>query len=210
MVLNPLSVNFDFEVLIQPDEADESVAAEDGHDRYVPSVFEALLKVFIRSRGMGCIRAGTRVAVKVGQELVAELFELNQQIMRRGHVSYNAEPCAALMRKFGPLVENQYAFDLRSGDEEELLVLVRSQLFEALVQEPGTDSVAFGSIRAGSIFRRDTVQAFEEIIGLDNVMDHGVYLVPAAHGFTEFAEELLALFDEGRAFLFKVSWFHCS
>jgi hypothetical protein len=43
MVLNPLSIDFDFKFLVQAHEAHESVAAEDGHDRYVPGVFEALV-----------------------------------------------------------------------------------------------------------------------------------------------------------------------
>src|SRR5690349_1122087 len=52
MVLNPLSIDFDFELLVQADETHESVAAEDRHDRDVPGGFKAFLKVLIRSRRM--------------------------------------------------------------------------------------------------------------------------------------------------------------
>ena len=84
------------------------------------------------------VRALAGMAVKVGQELVAELFELDQQVVRRGHVRHDAQPAAALVRELGPLVEHQHAFDLRAGDEEELLVLVGGQFLEALVQKPAS------------------------------------------------------------------------
>jgi len=37
--------------------------------------------------------------------------------------------------KLSVLVEHQHAFDFRTGDEEELLVLVGRKFLEALVQE---------------------------------------------------------------------------
>jgi hypothetical protein len=211
MILNPLSVDFNFKILVQADEANEPVAAKDCHDRHVPGVFQALLESLVRSRWMRGVRTIAGVAVKVCQEFVTELFQLDEQIVRGGHVRHNAQFVPTLVRKFGPLVEDQYTFDFSTGDEEELLVLVRSQLFEALVQEPGTDSVAFGPIRAaGSILCSDSFQALQEVIGLENVMDQPVHLVPAAHSNTKPAKQLFTFLDEGHPFLFKMSCFHCS
>ena len=74
MLFDSLSVDFDFEFLVQPNEADISVPAENCHDRHVPSVLQALLEVLIGARGMCRIWSLAGMAVKVGQESVAELL----------------------------------------------------------------------------------------------------------------------------------------
>src|SRR5437870_3905659 len=45
MFFDSFSVDFDFKVLIQPDEAYKSVAAENRHHGYVPSAFQSLLEI---------------------------------------------------------------------------------------------------------------------------------------------------------------------
>ena len=113
------------------------------------------------------------MAVKVGQQLVAELFQLDQQVVGRGHVGHDAHRAAALVRELGPLVEHQHALDLGAGDEEELLVLVGGQFLEAFVQEQGADGVApRTSFGLRGVLRLDPVQAFQKLVGPPDLRAH--------------------------------------
>ena len=92
--------------------------------RHVAGAFQPLLEVLVGARRMRGVRPIAGVAVEMGQELVAELFELDQQVVGRRACRPRRPSAAALVRELGPLVEHHDALDLRAGDEEELLVLV--------------------------------------------------------------------------------------
>src|ERR1039457_5449423 len=119
MVFHSFPVDFEFQVLVQAHEADEPVAAEDGHHRHVTCALQPFLEPVVDAGGTGSVGAVAGVAVEVGQEFVAELFELDEQVVRGGHVRHDAHRAAPLMRKLGPLIQDQHAFHFRSGDEEE-------------------------------------------------------------------------------------------
>src|SRR5260370_33396638 len=74
MILYSFPIDFDFKILIHPDEPHIAIAAEDGHQRQVPSAFKPLLEALIGARGVGGVGASARMAAKVGQELVAKLL----------------------------------------------------------------------------------------------------------------------------------------
>ena len=69
-------MDFKAEVVIQAEESDVAVAAEDGRDSHVSGGFEALLKPPVNSRRMRGLRSPPRMTVEMGQQPVAELFEL--------------------------------------------------------------------------------------------------------------------------------------
>src|SRR5438445_682153 len=115
MLFNSVSVDFNFEVVIEPDEPNESIAAKDGHHGDVAGAFEALLKFLIDPRGIGCFSAFAWMAVKVSEQSVPELLELDEQPMGRFRFSGNAHKTALLVSKFGPLIEHQRALNLASG-----------------------------------------------------------------------------------------------
>ena len=108
----------------------------------MPAFFKPALEVLVGARRMRGARPFARMAVKVGQELMPELFELDQHVVRGGHVGHDAQPAAALVRELGPLVEHMNALDLGAGDEKKLLVRIRRQLLGAFMQEERTDGIA--------------------------------------------------------------------
>lgn len=119
-MFHSFSVDFEFEVLIEPDEPDVPIAAEDCHERQVPGIFESSLKVLIGARGMRGIGTLPWVAMEVPEEFVPELFEPDQQIVGRGHVGHDAQPAPALVHKLRSLVEDVHALDLGARDEKGL------------------------------------------------------------------------------------------
>jgi hypothetical protein len=74
MLFYSVSVNLDFKIVIQPEEPNETVPAEDCTDRYMASLLESALKVFVGTRGMCRIGPAARMAVEVGEQSVAELL----------------------------------------------------------------------------------------------------------------------------------------
>ena len=56
MILNSFSIDFEFKVLIQPHEAHEAVAAEDGHHRHMAGLLKPLLEVLIGARRLRGVR----------------------------------------------------------------------------------------------------------------------------------------------------------
>src|ERR1039458_134772 len=130
IVFYSLSVDFDLEVLVEPHEAYEAVAAEDGHDCHVSGALQPMLEVPVRARRRSGLGPPSRVAGGVAEEPVAELFELDEQPVRGLGLARDAHHGALLVRELGPLVEDERAINLRAGDKKELLVLICGQLAE--------------------------------------------------------------------------------
>ena len=105
------------------------------------------------------------VAVEVGQELVAELLQLDEQVVGRGHVGHDAHTAALLVGELGPLVEHMHAVDFRASNKEELLVLIGGQLLEAFMEEQGADGIAPRLTWLPSILFDNPVKAREKIVG---------------------------------------------
>src|SRR5260370_4470192 len=128
MIFNSFPIDLDLKVLVQPDEPHIAIAAEDRHQRQMPTAIKPLLEAFIGARGVRGVRASSRMAVKVCQELVAKLLEFDQHVVRRRKIANDSHGSAALVSEFGALIEHENTVNFRAGDEEELLVLVRRQL----------------------------------------------------------------------------------
>jgi hypothetical protein len=64
---------------------------------------------------------------------VAEVVQPDQQVVRGGHVADYAHPTAALVGELGPLVKHMDARDLRSSNNEELLVRIGGQFFATFI-----------------------------------------------------------------------------
>src|SRR5205085_421549 len=79
MILHSFPVDGQFEVLVEPDKSYEAVAAENRHQRQMTGLFEAPLEILVRSRRLGRARTSAGMAVKMCQQLVCELLELDQQ-----------------------------------------------------------------------------------------------------------------------------------
>ena len=47
MLFYSLSVEFNVDVLVEPDEPDETVPAKNGHDRYMAGALQPALEVFV-------------------------------------------------------------------------------------------------------------------------------------------------------------------
>src|SRR5579872_1876150 len=108
-------VNFNLEVLVQPDEPHVSVPAKDRHDGQMAALFQAPLEVLVGSRRMRRVRPVAGVAMEMGQELMTELFESDEQVVRRGHVGHHSHAGAPLVGELGALIEDAHAFDLGAG-----------------------------------------------------------------------------------------------
>jgi hypothetical protein len=141
---------------------------------------------------------------------VAELFEFNEQVMRRWHVGDNTQPAAALVGELSVLVEHQHAFDFGTGDEEELLVLVGRKFLEALVQEQRADSIPAGTMRGLCILVRDLLQAAQKIVGPLNLDTQASSLPSMTCRFIEPGNQFFAPLDQRLSFFFKMCGFHCS
>src|ERR1700728_3062661 len=139
MFFYSFSVDFKVKVLVKPDETDEAVPAEYGHDCDVAGTLQSLLEVLVGAGGLRRARAVARVTVKVGQKLVAELLQLDQQVVGCGTIGHDANPAAALVGEFRPLIQHVDALDFRAGYKEKLLVLIRRELLVAFIKEQGTD-----------------------------------------------------------------------
>src|ERR1039457_3894768 len=131
MFFHSRAIDFDIDVLVQPDEPDESVAAEYGHHCHVAGALQAALEILINSRWAGGVRTVAGVAVEVRQQPMSELLKLNEQLMGRAGVSGDANEASLLVRELRPLVEHERTVDLIARDEEELFVLIGCQLLEA-------------------------------------------------------------------------------
>ena len=130
-----MAENFEFKVLVEPQEPDVAISAEDCHKRHMATLFEAALEIMVGSGGMCRLRPVAGMAVEVRQELVAKLFELDEQIVHRRHISYNPQASASLVRKFSALIEHVDALDLRAGNEKELLLGIGGQLSPAIMEK---------------------------------------------------------------------------
>src|ERR1039458_1092754 len=62
MVFHSFPVDFDLQVLVQPHEADEAVAAEYGHHRHVTGALQAFLERLVDAGGAGSGGGGSGVA----------------------------------------------------------------------------------------------------------------------------------------------------
>jgi hypothetical protein len=100
------------------------------------------------------------MAVEVREQL-PESIQANHQTMRVGHVASDAQHRVPLVRELDSLVEHQRAGDLGVRDEEELLVRVRGQSIEALLQEQRADYVAALSV-FDAVMRLDAVQGVDD------------------------------------------------
>jgi hypothetical protein len=74
MLFYPVSVNLDFEIMVQPEEPNETVPAENCTDCHMAGLLEPALKVFVGTRGMCRIGPAARMAMEVGKQSVAELL----------------------------------------------------------------------------------------------------------------------------------------
>src|SRR5262245_29908499 len=119
MVLYSFSINLEFKVLIHPYKPDKTIAAEDCHQRQMTGALEARLEVFVSAGRLSGFQTRGRMAMKVGQELVAELFEFDEQVMGGWHVSHNTHARAFVVRELCPLIEDHHTADFGSGDKEE-------------------------------------------------------------------------------------------
>jgi len=135
ILFHSFTVDFDFQILIEPYEPREAVPAENSHDRDMPRALQALLKVFVDAGRMGGFSALARVTVEVRQQPMPELLKPDQQIVRGPGLAGDAEQAALLMGKLGHLIEHQHAIDFAASDKEELLVPVRSELAKAFVRK---------------------------------------------------------------------------
>src|SRR5947209_6832502 len=163
------AIDFNVNVVVKPDKANEAVPAENGHDCNVAGRFQPPLEVFVNPRRTGRINAAAGMAVEVPQQAVTKAFQLNQQAVRGFGVAGNAANAALLVGKLSPLVEHEHAVHFAAGDKEKLLVPVSGQLLKALVQEQRRNRVAL----ARGFFRwRGLADFFErpqEFIGLANL-----------------------------------------
>src|ERR1017187_8168810 len=66
MVFHSFPVDFDLQVLVQPHEADEAVAAEDGHHRHVTGALQPPLKPLVDAGGASGVGTVAGMAVEVG------------------------------------------------------------------------------------------------------------------------------------------------
>ena len=105
-------------------------------------------------------------------------------------------PAAALVRELGALVEDVHALDLGAGDEEELLVRIRSQLLGAFVQKQGTDGVAPRLIRLPRVFLDDPVKTFKKFVRPPDLRRDARGALSGAHSFAEPADQLFALLNQ--------------
>ena len=99
------------------------------------TLFEPPLEILVGARGMSRFGAVSRMAVEMREELVAEPFELDQEIVHRRHVGHDSHAGTPLVRKFGALVEDVDTIDLRAGNKEKLLIGIGGQLLEAIVKK---------------------------------------------------------------------------
>ncbi len=70
-------MNFDFEIVIEPDESHVSVAAKDSHHGNMAGSFETFLEVLVSSGRMRGVGSGSGMTMKMGQQSVPELLELD-------------------------------------------------------------------------------------------------------------------------------------
>src|SRR6266702_3400012 len=71
--LDSFSENLNVQIPVQPEKADEPVAAENCGKRNMPTAFQPLLKMFIGSGRTRCVCAIAAMAVEVPEQPVFEL-----------------------------------------------------------------------------------------------------------------------------------------
>src|ERR1022692_2252395 len=68
MFFGSFSIDFDFQIVVQPHEAYKAISAKDSHHSHVPRGLEALLKALVSARRMRSVSAGAGVTVEVRQQ----------------------------------------------------------------------------------------------------------------------------------------------
>lgn len=106
-MFHSVSMDFDFKVVIEPDEAYVSIAAKDRHHGDVACIFQALLEFLVNSGRPSRIHSVAGVAVKMSEQSMSELLELYQQSMRGARIALHAGEGPLLVRKLRALVEHQ-------------------------------------------------------------------------------------------------------
>jgi hypothetical protein len=74
MLFYSVSVNFDFKIVVQPEEPNETIPAENCTYCQMAGLLESALKVFVGTRGMCRIGPAARMAMEVSKQSVAELL----------------------------------------------------------------------------------------------------------------------------------------
>jgi len=209
MIFYSFSINFDFKILVHPNESHIAIAAEDGHHSQMPTTFEPPLEAFIGARGVGGVWASSRVTVKVRQELVAKLLKFDQHVVRRRKIANDSHGSTPLVSEFGALIEHENAFNFRAGDEEKLLVLICRQLLVAVMQKKRTDRIAPGTgVWPSGVLRLNQFQTFYEFVCAPNFSADAGRAFAMAGGLIEAVDQFLALLDKQVSFFLKVSCFH--
>src|ERR1700726_4460848 len=79
MLFYSAAINFNIDVLIEPDKPHVAVTAENGHNRHVAGTFQPPLEALVDSRGMSGVGAVAGMAVEMRQQTMPKLFQFNQQ-----------------------------------------------------------------------------------------------------------------------------------
>ena len=141
-IFDSCAVDVQLTLALEAEEPHEPVATENGSDRGIAGLFKPALKLFVGAGRPGGGHASPRMAVKMRQQPVAKLLQLDEQPVRGADLAFHAHHGAALMRELELLIEHHDAVDLSPGDKEELFVMVSRQLLETFVQKQAADREA--------------------------------------------------------------------
>ena len=130
-IFDSCAVDVQLTLALEAEEPHEPVATENGSDRGIAGLFKP-----------APMQTTWRMAVKMRQQPVAKLLQLDEQPVRGADLAFHAHHGAALMRELELLIEHHDAVDLSPGDKEELFVMVSRQLLETFVQKQAADREA--------------------------------------------------------------------
>ena len=132
---NSFPVDLQLKVMIEPEETDITIAAENRRDCRIAATLKALLKAPISWRWDRRAKPMAGVAVEMTKQTVAKSFQLAEQGMRGFEFTFDANGGPDDMLKSTFLIQSQDSINFRSCDKEELLSGIGCQLAEALPQK---------------------------------------------------------------------------